>query len=69
MQTKTMSLVETLVGIAIGFVVSMVLTAYVFPLFGHQISLGDNLQITLIFTVASVLRGYFVRRFFVRVWR
>ena len=69
MQTKTMSLVETLVGIAIGFVVSMILTAYVFPLFGHHISLGDNLQITLIFTVASVLRGYFVRRFFVRVWR
>ncbi len=64
-----MSLIETLAGIAIGFVISMVLTAYVFPLFGHHISIGDNLQITAVFTVASVVRGYFVRRFFVRVWR
>lgn len=64
-----MSLVETLVGIAIGFAISMLLTAFVFPMYGHKISIGDNLQITLIFTVTSVIRGYFVRRFFVRVWR
>jgi len=69
MQTKRMSLIETLTGITIGFLVSMLLTAFVFPLYGHHINLVDNLQITVVFTVASVIRGYFVRRFFVRVWR
>lgn len=69
MQTKRISLIETLVGIVIGFLVFMLLTVFVFPLYGHQINLADNLQITVVFTVASVIRGYFVRRFFVRVWR
>ena len=69
MQTKRMSLIETLVGITTGFLISMLLTAFVFPLYDHSIDLVDNLQITVVFTVASVIRGYFVRRFFVRVWK
>lgn len=68
-QTRIMSLVETLVGIAIGFLVSVIITALVMPAYGHHVSLGDNLQITCIFTVASVIRGYVVRRAFVNWWR
>lgn len=64
-QSRTMSLIETVASIAIGFVVSLVITAVVMPAYGHDISVADNLQITAIFTVASILRGYFVRRFFV----
>lgn len=63
-QTKLGSLLETLASIAIGFVVSVGLTAWVLPAYGHQVTLGDNLQITAVFTVASILRGYFVRRWF-----
>ncbi|CAB4135055.1 hypothetical protein UFOVP275_60 [uncultured Caudovirales phage] len=63
-QSKAKSLIETCTNIAIGFVVSLLLTALVFPAYGHSVSLADNLQITAIFTVASILRGYFVRRWF-----
>ena len=68
-QTRFMSLIETLVGIAIGFTVSVIITALVMPAYGHHVTMGDNLQITAIFTVASVIRGYLVRRAFVRWWR
>ena len=68
-QTRFMSLIETLVGIAIGFTVSVIITALVLPAYGHHVTMGDNLQITAIFTVASVIRGYLVRRAFVRWWR
>ena len=68
-QTRFMSLVETLVGIAIGFIVSVIITALVMPAYGHHVTMGDNLEITAIFTVASILRGYLVRRAFVAWWR
>jgi hypothetical protein len=64
-QSRRMSLIETCVSIAIGFVVSMVIQAVVLPAFGHDITLAQNFWITCIFTVASILRGYLVRRYFV----
>lgn len=63
-QSRLGSLSETIISIAIGFVVSVIITDTVMPLYGHQVSLTDNFQITAIFTAASILRGYFVRRFF-----
>lgn len=65
-QTRIGSLAETLVSIAIGFLVSLVLNAAVLGAYGHRVSLVDNLQITGIFTVASIIRGYLVRRAFTR---
>ena len=65
-QTRIMSLLETLASIAIGFAVSVVITAIVMPAYGHHVTIGDNLQITAIFTVASIIRGYLVRRAFIR---
>lgn len=63
-QSRLGTLVETLASIAIGFVVSLVITAVVLPAYGHHITVADNLQITAIFTVASIARGYWVRRWF-----
>lgn len=68
-QTRLMSLVETCASIAIGFLVSVAITAIVMPAYGHHVTMADNLQITGIFTVASIVRGYMVRRAFVRWWR
>ncbi len=64
-QTRRMSLVETLAGVAIGFVVSMLLAMIIYPVFGHAFTFGQNAAITAIFTVASIVRGYAVRRLFV----
>lgn len=65
-QSKLSSLAETCLSIAIGFVVSLVITALVLPRYGYPVTWGDNMQITGIFTVASIIRGYLVRRAFVR---
>lgn len=66
-QSKTLSLIETCASTAIGFLVSMCVTAVVFPLYNLTIDAGVNFQITAIFTVVSILRGYVVRRAFSRV--
>jgi hypothetical protein len=63
-QTRISSLVEAVINTAIGFVISVALTAMVLPAYGHQVSFSHNLQITAIFTVASILRSYALRRWF-----
>ena len=65
-QTRRRSLTEALVNTAAGFVLSAMVTAIVFPLFGYPIRWADNLAITAIFTAVSILRGYAVRRAFNR---
>lgn len=65
-QSRRMSLIETVASIAIGFVVSLVLTALVLPAHGFEVTFAQNLQITAAFTVASIVRGYLVRRAFNR---
>lgn len=65
-QSRLSSLAETLLSIAVGFVVSLAITAVVLPAYGHAVTFSQNLQITAIFTVASVARGYLVRRAFNR---
>lgn len=63
-QTRIGSLVEACINTAIGFLVTLVLTPIVYPLFGHAFTLVQNIGITAVFTVVSILRGYAVRRWF-----
>ena len=64
MQTKRMSLIETVLSVLIGYIVALLSQIVVFPLFDIEVSLIDNLLIGLLFTVISIIRGYFVRRLF-----
>lgn len=65
MQTKTMSLIETGINIITGFIMSMIISHFVLPYYlGVTPSLYENFKITLIFTVFSFIRGYYVRRGF-----
>lgn len=64
MQTKLQSLFETLFSILIGFLVALGSQLIIFPQFGIHISMGSNLKITGWFTLVSIIRGYYVRRFF-----
>lgn len=68
-QTRRQSLIETVVGTAAGFVFSILLSIVVYPMFGHSFTLAQNAGITVIFTIASIARGYGVRRFFNWLWR
>lgn len=61
-QTRLGSLIEAVINTAIGFVISMALAIIVYPLFGAKFTMAQNFWITVIFTVASVIRSYAVRR-------
>lgn len=63
-QTRLGSLIEATVNTFIGFVITIGLSLVVYPAFGHRFTLAQNAGITLIFTVASVARGYVLRRWF-----
>ena len=64
MQRRSLSALETLVSTAAGFLVSLALTFTVLPAFGYPVTAGHAWGITLIYTAASLLRGYAVRRGF-----
>lgn len=64
MQTRKLSLIETFANIFVGWIVSIILTATVFPLFGINIPIETNLKVSVIFTIAAIIRGYTFRRVF-----
>ncbi|HWI10039.1 MAG TPA: hypothetical protein VNU48_01785 [Burkholderiaceae bacterium] len=63
-QTRLGSLIEALFNVAIGLAVSVVANALVFPRFDFHPSLGQNVAISVIYTVISIVRSYCVRRWF-----
>lgn len=63
-QSKKQSLKETIISTLIGLLVSLLTQIIVFPLYGLEVKLNQNIQITIIFTVVSIFRGYCVRRYF-----
>jgi hypothetical protein len=69
MQTRWQSLLEATLNIVIGSLVSLVVQRLVFPLYGIQITLAQDIQIVAIFTVVSIARSYLLRRFFNRLHR
>lgn len=67
MQNKKWSLIETLVQVIVGYFIALVAQIIVFPLYGMEVSLGDNVEIGLIFLIVSLIRGYGIRRIFNRI--
>lgn len=66
-QSRTMSLVEAVANVAVGFAVAMATQIVVFPVFGLEATLQDHLQIGALFTVVSIARSYLLRRLFERI--
>jgi hypothetical protein len=64
MQTRRGSLVEAIINIGVGFWISVWINSVILPLFGFAISLSQNIQMALLFTVVSIIRSYFLRRAF-----
>lgn len=59
-----MSLVEVATNVAVGYLLAVATQIVVFPWFGLQTKLGENLAIGAVFTVTSLARGYALRRLF-----
>jgi len=65
-QTRRMSLVESVANTGAGFLVSLVLQISLFSLMAIETTTSQNLLMSGVFTVASLVRGYMMRRFFLR---
>lgn len=63
-QKRKHSLLESLLNVLIGYGIALAAQIIVFPFFGIHIAMHDNILIGIIFTGVSIVRSYFLRRFF-----
>ena len=64
MQTKRFSLIEAITNTLAGFIVSLLIQLAIYPALGIPVKFSQNLIITTVFTLASIGRGYVIRRMF-----
>jgi hypothetical protein len=63
-QTKKQSIIEVIANTVVGFVISVMVSVVLFPLMGIPVTFGENIGITTIFTVISIVRSFIMRRIF-----
>ena len=63
-QSRVMSLVESVANVIVGCGVAVVTQILIFPIFGLQTTLAQNLKMGAIFTVVSIARSFALRRVF-----
>ena len=66
-QSRRLSLIEAVTNVVVEYALAMITQLIVFPLFGLQASLSDNLAIGILFTGGSLIRSYVLRRLFARL--
>ena len=64
MQSKKYSLAESLTNTFAGLMVSFCIQLIIYPILNIPVKISQNIIITLVFTIASIGRGYIVRRVF-----
>ena len=64
MQSKKHSFIESTVQTFIGLAVSFIIQLCIYPRLNIQVSFNQNVIITVVFTIASIFRGYIIRRIF-----
>ena len=65
-QSRTASALEAVVNVAVGYGLAVGLNLTVLPAFGVPISGGQAVGVALVFTAASLVRSYLLRRLFNR---
>jgi len=63
-QSKIQSIIESVIRTIIGLVTSILIQLILYPIMGIPVSFKQNLIITFVFFIVSIIRGYLVRRFF-----
>lgn len=64
MQTKKHSIIESITQTIIGLGTSILIQVILYPIMGIPVTFSQNLIITTVFFIVSIIRGYFVRRYF-----
>jgi len=67
-QSRTMSLVESVANVIVGYGVAVITQILIFPIFGLHTTLAHNLKLGAIFSFVSLARSFALRRLFER-WR
>ena len=68
MQSRTMSFVEALTNVVVGFGLAVLTQVLAFPVFEIAVTFDQHVSIAVIFTLVSLARGYVLRRLFERYW-
>ena len=63
-QSRTMSLIEAITNVVVGYCLAVLAQILPFPAFGLQATLSHNLQLAALFSAISVLRSFVLRRAF-----
>ena len=63
-QSRLMSLIEAITNVVVGYGVAVVTQILIFPIFGLQTTLGQNLAMGGVFTIVSLFRSFALRRLF-----
>ena len=63
-QTRSMSLIESIANTGAGFALSLLIQISLFSIMGIETTTGQNLTMSGVFTVASLVRGYLMSRLF-----
>lgn len=64
MQKRRHSAIESVANVIVGYIVAFISQIVVFPFFGINIPISDNLLIGFWFTLISICRSYALRRVF-----
>lgn len=67
MQSKLSSFIESLINILIGYGVALGSHLVIFPHYGVNLPLHENMIIGCWFTIISLVRSYIIRRWFNRI--
>jgi high-affinity Fe2+/Pb2+ permease len=63
-QTKKQSLIESITQTIIGMIVSLCIQLVIYDVLNIKVTFAQNLIITFVFLLSSILRGYIIRRIF-----
>jgi len=66
-QTKHKSLVESITQTIIGLGTSILIQVILYPIMGIPVTFAQNIIITIVFFIVSIIRGYLVRRYFNKI--
>ena len=63
-QSRTMSLVESVANVVVGYGIAVASQILIFPAFGLHMTMAQNLKLAAAFTIISICRSFALRRLF-----
>lgn len=57
-------MVESLTNIIVGLLTSFIIQLIIYPILNIPVSFNQNIIITIVFFIASFVRGYLIRRYY-----